>query len=50
MVPEQTGVLDTEATGGRVGRNVDHHGTPTPLLPLDRQIMQEAEVVTPPRK
>ena len=50
MVPEQTGVLDTEATGGIVGRNMEHRGARTPLLPLDRQIMQEAEVVTSPRK
>ena len=33
-----------------VGRNVEHHGAPTPLLPLDRQILQEAEVITPPRR
>ena len=50
MVPEQTGVLDTEAAGGVAGRNMEHRGAPTPLLPLDRQIMQEAEVATPPRK
>ena len=45
----RTGVLDLEATGGAVGRTVDHHGTPTPLLPLERQILQEAEAITPPR-
>ena len=50
MVPDRTGVLDIEATGGVVGRNVEHHGAPTPLLPLDRQIMQEAEVIRPPRR
>ena len=50
MVPEQTGVLDIEATGGVVGRNMEHRGAPTPLLPLDRQNMQEAEGVTPPMK
>ena len=50
VVSEQTGVLDTEATGGIVGRYMEHRGAPTPLLPLDRQIRQEAEVVTPPRK
>ena len=50
MVPDRTGVLDIEATGGVVGRNVEHHGALTPLLPLDRQIMQEAEVITPPRR
>ena len=50
VVPEQTGVLDIEAAGGVVGRNMEHRGAPTPLLPLDRQNMQEAEGVTPPRK
>ena len=32
------------------GRNIEHRGAPTPLLPLDRQNMQEAGVVTPLRK
>ena len=50
MVPDRMGVLDIEAAGGVVGRNVEDHGAPTPLLPLDRQIMQEAEVITPPRR
>ena len=50
MVPDQTGVLDIEAAGDMVGRNVEHRGAPTPLLPLDRQIMQEEEVITPPRR
>ena len=50
VVPDRTGVLDIEAAGGVVGRNVEHHGAPTPLLSLDRQIMQEAEVNTPPRR
>ena len=50
VVPGQMGVLDIEAAGGVVGRNVEHRGALTPLLPLDRQIMQEAEVMTPPRK
>ena len=35
---------------GVVGRNVEHHGAPTPLLPLDRHIMREAEVITSPRR
>ena len=48
MVPDQTGVI--EAAGGVVGGNVEHRGALTPLLPLDRQIMQEAEVITPPRR
>ena len=30
-------------------RNVEQYGTPAPLLPLDKQILQEAEVTTPPR-
>ena len=50
MVPEQTGALDAEATGGIAGRNIEHRGAPTPLLPLDRQNMQEAGGVTPLRK
>ena len=50
VVPDQTGVVDTEAAGGVVGRKVEQRGTPTPLLPLDRQIMQETEVITPPRR
>ena len=50
MVPEQMGVLDIKAAGGVVGQNMEHRGAPTPLLLLDRQSMQEAEGVTPPRK
>ena len=50
VIPGRTGVSDLEATGGVVGRNAEHHGTPTPLLPLERQILQEAEVITPPRR
>ena len=42
--------MDAEVTGGIVGRNIEHRGTPTPLLPLDRQDIQEAEEVTPLRK
>ena len=49
MINDRTGVLDLEATGGVGGRNVEQHGTPTPLLPLERQILQEADVTTPPR-
>ena len=49
VVHDRTGVLDLEATGGAVGRTVEHHGTPTPLVPLERQILQEAEAITPPR-
>ena len=29
---------------------MEHHESPTPLLPLEWQILQEAEVVTPPRR
>ena len=49
VVNDQTGVLDLEATGGVGGRNVEQHGTPAPLLPLERRILQEAEVTSPPR-
>ena len=49
MINDRTGVLDLEATGGVGGRNVEQHGTPAPLLPLEWQILQEAEVTTPPR-
>ena len=49
VVNDRMGVLDLEATGGVGGRNVEQHGTPTPLLPLEQQILQEAEVTTPPR-
>ena len=47
MVNDRTGVLDLEATGGVGGRNVEQHGTPAPQLPLERPILQEAEVTTP---
>ena len=49
VVNDRTGVLDLEATVGVGGRNVEQHGTPAPLLPLERQILQEAEVTTPTR-
>ena len=49
MVNDRTGVLDLEATGGVGVRNVEQDGTPAPLLPLEQQILQEAEVTTPPR-
>ena len=38
-----------EATGGVGGRKVDHNGIQAPLLPLERQILMEEEVTTPPR-
>ena len=45
VITDWTGVLDLEDTGGVGGWNVEHHGAPTPLLPLERQwqILQEAE-------
>ena len=43
-------VLEAEATGGVVGRDIEERGAPAPLLPLDWQNMQEMEVVTPPRR
>ena len=49
VVNDRTGVLDLEATGGVGGRNAEQHGTPAPRLPLERQILQEVEVTTPPR-
>ena len=48
--PVVMGALDAEATGGIAGRNIEHRGALSPLLPLDRQNMQEGEVVTPQRK
>ena len=50
MVPDQTGVVDIEAAGGAVGRNVGQRGTPTPMLPPEQRIMEEEEVKTPPRR
>ena len=41
VVNDRTGVLG--------GRNVEQHGTPAPLLPLERQILQEADVTAPQR-
>ena len=49
VVNDRTGVLDLEATGGVGDRDVEQHGTLAPLLPLEQQILQEAEVTTPPR-
>ena len=50
VVPEESRVLDAEATGGVVGRDMEEHGAPAPPLPLDRQNMQEAEVATQPMR
>ena len=49
VVPDQTGVVDIEAAGGAVGRNVEQRGAPTPMLPPEQRIMQEEEVRTPQR-
>ena len=51
VVDDRSGVLDLEAAGGvgGGGRNVEQNGIPVPLLPLERQILQEEEVTTPPR-
>ena len=46
-------LVDMEAAGGgggAVSRNVEQHGTPTPMLPPEQWILQEEEVRTPPRK
>ena len=50
VVPDQTGGLGHRIRWGVVGQNMEHRGAPIPLLPLDRQIMQEAEVITPLRR
>ena len=50
MVPDQTGVVDIEATGGVVGRTVEQRGAPPPLLPPEQRIMQKEEVKSPPRR
>ena len=51
MVPDQTGGgLGHRSRWGCGRPEVEHRGTPTSLLPLDRQIMQEAEVITTPRR
>ena len=50
MITNRTESWTLKPLGGGGGRNVEHHGSPTPLLPLERQILQEADVVTPPRR
>ena len=49
VVFDQTWVVDIEAAGGVVSRNVEQRGAATPMLPLEQRILQE-EVRTPPRK
>ena len=50
VVLDQTGVVDIEAAGGAVRRNVEQRGAPIPMLPPEQRILQEEEVRTPPRK
>ena len=50
VVHEEPGGLEIEATGGMADRDVEERGAPAAPLPLHRQNMQEAEVVTPPRR
>ena len=50
VVFDLTGVVDIEAAGGAVGRNVEQRGAPTSLLPPEQRILQEEEVRTPLRK
>ena len=38
----------SSAAGGTGGRKVEQHGTQAPLLSLERQILMEEEVTTPP--
>ena len=47
LIGDHTGVMDLEAGGDTGGRKVERHGTPAPLLSLERQILEE--VTTPPR-
>ena len=42
--------MEIGAAGGTVGRNMEQHGTPVPVLPPEQQILQEEEVRTPPRR
>ena len=50
VVFDQMGVVDIEAAGGLVSRNVEQRGAPSPMLPPEQRILQEEEVRTPPRK
>ena len=49
VVFDQTWVVDIEAAGGVVSRNVEQRGAATPMLPPEQRILQE-DVRTPPRK
>ena len=50
VVPEEPRGMDVESTGGMGDLDVEEHGAPDPPLSLPRQNMQEAGVVTPPRR
>ena len=50
MVPEEPRLLEAEATGGIADRDMEERGAPAPPLPLPRQNIHEAEVVTPQRR
>ena len=41
MVFDQTGVVDIEAAGGAVSRNVEQRVAPTMMLPPEQRILQE---------
>ena len=42
--------MEVEATGGMDGLDMEERGAPAPPLSLPRWNMQEAGIVTPPRK
>ena len=50
VVFEEPRGLEVDAARGIAGRDVEERGAPAPPLPLPRQNMQEAGVVTPPRR
>ena len=50
VMPEKPRGLEAAATGGMAGQDVKERRAPAPPLPLPQQNMQEAEVVTPPRR
>ena len=49
VIDDRSGVSDLEAAGGVWSQKVDQNGIQAPLLPLERQILLEEEVTTPPR-
>ena len=50
VVPEEPIGLEVEAIGGMDGLDVEERGAPAPPLSLPRRDMQEAGVITPPRR